>query len=172
MFLHLLYDVTYMILVLFSAFLDKCSEIYTFLVEVNKQQQSLEGKNMNGVTEGISSGAFMDALSKEIYKKQLHTIYRYGLYFLAGTVQKCWCVRYIGIDIEYNTRTIPVPTSRNINELSGLYSLQLSLEIGSFVKMLVRELILDRYRITQDKFMYQRAEIDVSGLYPLSKVFY
>lgn len=59
----------------FETFLDKCSEIYTFLVEVNKQQQSLEGKNMNGVTEGISSGAFMDALSKEIYKKQLHTIY-------------------------------------------------------------------------------------------------
>ena len=41
-------------------------------------------------------------------------------------------------------KKIPVPRRRNINELSGLYSLQQSLEIGSFVKILVREVLSDR----------------------------
>ena len=39
-------------------------------------------------------------------------------------------------------------------DVSGLYLLQQSLEIGSYVKMLVRKVLSDRYRITQEKFQY------------------
>ena len=52
-------------------------------------------------------------------------------------------------------------------DVSGLYPLQQSLVIGSYVKMLVREVLSDRYRIIQDKFQYQRVEILIT-----SRVFY
>ena len=42
--------------------------------------------------------------------------------------------------------------------VSGLYPLQQSLVIPSYVKMLVRRVLSDRYRITQDKFQYQGVE--------------
>ena len=44
-------------------------------------------------------------------------------------------------------------------DASGLYSLGQSLVIGSYLKMLVREVLSDRYRITQEKFQYQGVEI-------------
>ena len=44
-------------------------------------------------------------------------------------------------------------------DVLGLYPLQQSLVIGSYVKMLVRRVLSDRYRITQAKFQYQRVEI-------------
>ena len=37
-------------------------------------------------------------------------------------------------------------------DVLGLYTLQKSLEIGSYVKMLVRRVLSDSYRITQEKF--------------------
>ena len=40
----------------------------------------------------------------------------------------------------------PVPTSRNINDVSGLYHLQQSLITESCVKMFVRGVLSDRYR--------------------------
>ena len=46
-----------------------------------------------------------------------------------------------------------------MNDVSGLYPLQQSLEIGSFVEMLVRRVLSDRYRITQKEFQYQGVEI-------------
>ena len=39
---------------------------------------------------------------------------------------------------------IPVPTSRLINEVSGIYPLQQSLEIGSYVKILAIEVLSDK----------------------------
>ena len=42
-----------------------------------------------------------------------------------------------------------------MNDVSGLYPLQQSLAIGSYVKMLVRSVLSDRYRRTQEKFHYQ-----------------
>ena len=74
------------------------------------------------------------------------------------TLQKRWCVGYYWID-KNNTRKIQVPRSGNINDVSGLYPLQQSLVIGSCVKMLVREVLSDRYRITQGKFQYLGAEM-------------
>ena len=44
-------------------------------------------------------------------------------------------------------------------DVSGLYSLQQSLVIGSYVKMLVRRVLSDRYRTTQEQFKYQGVEI-------------
>ena len=44
-------------------------------------------------------------------------------------------------------------------DVSGLYLLQKSLELGSYVKMLMRRVLSDRYRITQDKFQFHRVEI-------------
>ena len=46
-----------------------------------------------------------------------------------------------------------------MTDVSDLYPLQQSLEIGSFVKMLVREVLSDRYGITQANFQYQGVEI-------------
>ena len=43
-----------------------------------------------------------------------------------------------------NTRTIPLPTSRNVTDVSVLYLLQQSLVIGSYVKMLVHEALSHR----------------------------
>ena len=40
-------------------------------------------------------------------------------------------------------------------DVSSLYHLQQSLVIGSDVKMLVRRVLPDRYRITQEQFQYQ-----------------
>ena len=40
-------------------------------------------------------------------------------------------------------------------EVSGLYPLQQSVVIGSYVKILVRMILLHRYKITQAKFKYQ-----------------
>ena len=59
--------------------------------------------------------------------------------------------------------------SRNIDGVSGLFHLQQSLAIGSYAKMLVRIVLSDRYRRTQEKFQYQEADA-VSGLYPLSNI--
>ena len=56
--------------------------------------------------------------------------------------------------ISKNTRKIPVQRSRYINSVSGLYPLQQSLEIRSYVKMLVRRVLSHRYRRTQEKFQY------------------
>ena len=39
---------------------------------------------------------------------------------IGNTVQKCWCVGYYRID-KNNTRTIPIPRSRNETDVSGLY---------------------------------------------------
>ena len=44
-------------------------------------------------------------------------------------------------------------------DISGLNPLQQSLVIGSYVKMLVRRVLSDRYRITQDNSQYQGVEI-------------
>ena len=41
----------------------------------------------------------------------------------------------------------------------GLYPLQQSLVIGSYVEIMVREVLLDRYRTTQEQFQYQGVEI-------------
>ena len=43
--------------------------------------------------------------------------------------------------------------------VSGLDPLQQSLSTESYVKMLVREVLSDRYRITQEKFQYQGVEM-------------
>ena len=56
--------------------------------------------------------------------------------------------------ISKNTRTIPVPRCRNIYDVSGLYLLQQSLVIGNSAKMIVRRVLSDRWRITQDKFQH------------------
>ena len=44
-------------------------------------------------------------------------------------------------------------------DVSGLYALQQSQVIESYVKMLVRRALSDRYRITQEQFQYHRIEI-------------
>ena len=44
-------------------------------------------------------------------------------------------------------------------DVSDLYPLQQSLIIESDVKMLVRRVLPDRYRITQEKFQYHRVEM-------------
>ena len=41
-------------------------------------------------------------------------------------------------------------------DVSGIYPLQQSLVIRSYVKMLVRMVLSDRYRITQEKSQYRR----------------
>ena len=64
-------------------------------------------------------------------------------YIIRRTVGKCWCVWYYPMD-KNNTRTIPVPRRRNMNDVSGLYPLQQSLEIGSYIKMLVCRVLSDR----------------------------
>ena len=46
-----------------------------------------------------------------------------------------------------------------MTDVLGLYPLQQSLVIGSYVKMLVREVLSDRYRITQEQIQYQGVEI-------------
>ena len=46
-----------------------------------------------------------------------------------------------------------------MTDLSSIYPLQQSLEIGSFVKMQVREVLSDRYRITQEQFQYHGVKI-------------
>ena len=69
-------------------------------------------------------------------------------------------------------RNIPVPKSRNINDVSDLYPLQQSLGIGTYVKILVHEVLLDHiYNNTRLIPAPRNRNInDVSGLYPLSKV--
>ena len=50
-----------------------------------------------------------------------------------------------------NTREIKVPRSRNMYDVSSIYHLQQQLlVIGSYVKMLVRGVLSDRYRIRQE----------------------
>ena len=45
-------------------------------------------------------------------------------------------------------------------DVSGLYPLQQSLEMGSYVKLLVRRVLLDRCsRMTQEKFQYDGVEM-------------
>ena len=61
-------------------------------------------------------------------------------------------------EVKKKARKIPV-RSRNINDVSGLYSLQQSLVIGSYVKMMVCRVLSDRYRIIQEQFQYQGVEI-------------
>ena len=62
--------------------------------------------------------------------------------------------------IDNNTaRKIPVPWRRNINDISRLYPLQQSLVIRSYVKMLMRRVLPDRYRITPEQFQYHGVEI-------------
>ena len=46
-----------------------------------------------------------------------------------------------------------------MTDVLGLYPLQQSLVIGSYVKMLVRRVLSDRYGITQEKLQYHRVEI-------------
>ena len=41
-------------------------------------------------------------------------------------------------------KKIPVPRSINVTDVTGLYPLQQSLRIGSYVKMLVREVLSDK----------------------------
>ena len=48
--------------------------------------------------------------------------------------------------------------SINVYGVSGLYPLQHAV-IGSYVKMLVCEVLSDRYRIRQGQFQYQAIEI-------------
>ena len=47
-------------------------------------------------------------------------------------------------------------------DVSGLYSLQQSLVIGSYAKMLVRKVLSDRLRIAQEEFHYQGVEIRIT----------
>ena len=54
-------------------------------------------------------------------------------------------VEYLGIEILMTFRTCTLDPE--------------SLEIGSYVKLLVHRVLSDRYRITQDKLQYQRVEI-------------
>ena len=44
-------------------------------------------------------------------------------------------------------------------DVSGLYHLQQSLVIESYVKILVREVLSDRYGIPLEKFQYQEVEM-------------
>ena len=44
-------------------------------------------------------------------------------------------------------------------DVSGIYPVQQSLVIGSYVRMLVRMELSDGYRITQEKFQYHGVEI-------------
>ena len=44
-------------------------------------------------------------------------------------------------------------------DVSGLTPLQQSVVMGSYVKMLMRRVLSDRYRITQETFQYQGVEI-------------
>ena len=44
-------------------------------------------------------------------------------------------------------------------DASGLYPLQQSVVIGSYVKMLMRRVLSDRYRITREQFQYHGVEI-------------
>ena len=49
-----------------------------------------------------------------------------------------------------------------MNDVAGLCPLQQPLAIGSYVKMLVRRVLSDRYRITQEQFQYQGVEISIT----------
>ena len=44
-------------------------------------------------------------------------------------------------------------------DVSGYTLYRQSLVIGSYVKMMVRRVLSDRYRITQERFQYHRVEI-------------
>ena len=46
-----------------------------------------------------------------------------------------------------------------MTDVSGLYPLQPSLVEGSYIKMLLRRVLSDRYRITQEIFQYHRVEM-------------
>ena len=46
-----------------------------------------------------------------------------------------------------------------MTDVLGLCSLQQSLVIESYVKMLMRRVLSDRYRRTQEQFLHQRAEL-------------
>ena len=47
-------------------------------------------------------------------------------------------------------------------DVSGLFPLQQSLVIGSYVKMMVRMVLSDRYRIIQEQFQHQGVEIQLT----------
>ena len=81
-----------------------------------------------------------------------------GITVTSNSTQKWWYVRYYRIDIEEHKK-IPVPRSRNIDDVSGIFPLQQSLVIESYAKMLVREVLSDRYRIIQEQFQYQQLKI-------------
>ena len=49
-----------------------------------------------------------------------------------------------------------------MTDVSGLYPLQQSLVKGSYVKMLMRRVLSDRYRITQEKFINLLMNFDQS----------
>ena len=51
-------------------------------------------------------------------------------------------------------------------DVSGQYPLQQSLVIGSYVKILVCEVLSDRYRTTQEQFYCQGVEISNFGPIP------
>ena len=59
--------------------------------------------------------------------------------------------------------------SRNINDISGLDSLQHSLVVESCVKILVREVLSDRIKNNTSKFTAQTSR-NISDQYPLSIV--
>ena len=46
-----------------------------------------------------------------------------------------------------------------MNDVLGLCTLKQSLEIGRYVKMMVPEVLSDRYRVIQERFLYQGVEI-------------
>ena len=46
-----------------------------------------------------------------------------------------------------------------MTDVLGLYPLQQSLVIGSYLNMMVREVLSDRYRITEENFQHQGVEI-------------
>ena len=70
-----------------------------------------------------------------------------------------------------NTREIPVPRSINITEISGFYPLQQSLVIGSYVKVLVCEVLLDKvFNKTREIPVPTSRNInEVSGFYLLQQ---
>ena len=66
---------------------------------------------------------------------------------------------YLITQDQNNTWKIPVPRNRNMYDVLGLYPLQQSLLMGSYLKMLMCRVLSDRYRIIQEQFKYQGVEI-------------
>ena len=87
-------------------------------------------------------------------------------------MQKCWCVWYYRIDIEQHKNNSST-NEQNINAVLRLYPLPQSLVIGSYIEMLMRRVLADRYRRTQEQFQYHGVEISMTfqayTLYQISK---